>query len=170
MDLVTPEFSLVIWMTITFGILVFILGKFAWKPILGSLKEREESITSALKSAEEAKIQMAKMQSDNEAMMQEARIERDNLLKEARQIKDQIIAEAKTIASSESAKLLERAQEEISKSKNQAVQELKTYIAGITIELTEKILQKELSKEGEHTRIIEAHLNELENNKSARLN
>lgn len=170
MDLVTPEFSLVIWMSITFGILVFILGKFAWKPILSGLKERESTIENALKSAEEAKNQIAQMKADNEALLQEARVERDAILKEARQMKEQIIAEAKKSAETEGAKLIERANQEINKSKYAAMNELKNQIAGFSVELTQKLLQKELESNDEQKRIIDAHLNDLETKQSASLN
>lgn len=170
MDLVTPEFSLVIWMTITFGILLFILGKFAWKPILNSLKEREDSIESALRSAEEAKEQMAQMKSDNEALLQEARAQRDTILNEAKQIKEQMISEAKKNAEAEGARILERAQSEIQKSKNEAIAALKSQIAGFSIELTEKLLHKELSNTDAHQSLIESHLKDFEVQKSASQN
>jgi F-type H+-transporting ATPase subunit b len=170
MDLVTPEFSLVIWMTITFGILVFILGKFAWKPILNALKERENSIESALKTAEEAKAQIAQMKSDNEALLKEAREERDVILKEAKQMKDQIIAEAKKSAESEGNKIIERANAEIMKSKNAAIDELKSQIAGFSIDLTQKLLKKELENNNEQKRLIDAHIKDLEVKQSASLN
>ncbi|MCO6494604.1 MAG: F0F1 ATP synthase subunit B [Bacteroidetes bacterium] len=170
MDLVTPEFSLVIWMTISFGALVFILGKFAWKPILKSLKDREESIESALKSAEEAKLQMAQMKSDNEALLQEARKEREIILKEAKQMKEQIIAEAKKSAETEGAKLIERANQEIAKSKNVAIEELKSQIAGFSIELAEKLINKELASNEEQKRLIENHIKDLEIKQTATQN
>lgn len=167
MDLVTPEFSLVIWMTITFGILVFILGKFAWKPILNSLKERETSIETALKSAEEAKAQIAQMKSDNEALLQQARVERDEILKEAKQMKDQIVSEAKKSAEIEGTKLIERANQEIAKSKNAAIDELKSQIAGFSIELTQKLLKKELESNDEQKRLIDSHIKDLESKQTA---
>ncbi|MBX2985382.1 MAG: F0F1 ATP synthase subunit B [Bacteroidia bacterium] len=170
MDLVTPEFSLVIWMTISFGALVFILGKFAWKPILKSLKDREESIDSALKSAEEAKAQMAQMKSDNEALLHEARTERESILKEAKQMKEQIITEAKKSAEIEGAKLIERANQEIMKSKNAAIEELKSQIAGFSIELTEKLLNKELASTDEQKRLIDNHIKDLEVKQTASQN
>lgn len=170
MDLVTPEFSLVIWMTITFGTLVFILGKFAWKPIMKSLKEREDTIESALKSAEEAKTQIAQMKSDNEALLQQARAERETILKEAKQMKEQIIDEAKKSAEVEGAKLIERANQEIAKSKNAAIDELKSQIAGFSIELTEKLLNKELASNDEQKRLIDNHLKDIEVKQTASLN
>jgi F-type H+-transporting ATPase subunit b len=170
MDLVTPEFSLVIWMLISFSILVFILGKFAWKPILNALKERENSIESALQSAEEAKAEMSKLKSDNESLIQEARLERDNMLKEARAMKDNIIAEAKKAAEEESAKMIQRANEEINKSKMAAIGELKSQVAGIAIDISEKLLNKELKSSEEQERLIQQHIQDFESKQSASLN
>jgi F-type H+-transporting ATPase subunit b len=167
MELVTPQFGLVIWMTITFSLLVFILGKFAWKPIMKSIREREDSISSALQSAEEAKAMMAQMKTDNEAMKQQARVERDDILKEAKLMREQMISEAKKNAEMEGQKLLNRAQEDIIKSKNEAMKELTSYVAGITIELTQKILEKELTNKDEQHRLIQSHLQDIGKTQSA---
>ena len=170
MNLIIPEFGLVIWMTITFSILLFILGKFAWKPILRAIREREDSIESALKAAVEAKEQMAKMQSDNEALLKEARVEREQILKEARQMKDQIIAQAKNTAQEEGAKLIDRANQEINKNKQAAIDELKAQVAALSIEIAEKLVSQKLENSGEQDKLIAEHMNQIANSKSASLN
>src|SRR5471032_1236383 len=108
MELVTPQIGLVFWTTVSFLILLFILGKYAWKPILASVTEREQSIEAALSRAEAAKEEMARLTNENEALLKEARIERDNILREAKKVKDQIISEAKEIANKEGARLIEK--------------------------------------------------------------
>src|SRR4051812_30871853 len=125
MELVKPAFGLVFWMVVSFGIIFFILKKFAWKPILTMLTEREESIQNALDSAKKAKEEMLALQAGNEKILQEAKIERDKLLKEARDIKDSIILEAKTTANKEADRLLAIARENIQNEKAAAITELK---------------------------------------------
>ena len=106
MDLVTPGIGLVFWTTLTFLLVVFLLIKFAWKPVLGMINERNKSIEDSLKLAETTKAEMAKLQADNEKLLAEARKERDNLLKEAREMKDQMIAQAKADATVEANKIM----------------------------------------------------------------
>jgi len=125
MELVKPEFGLVFWMTLSFLIVVFILSKFAWGPILNSLKERETSIEDALNAAKKAKDEVANMKAENEALLQEARQERDRMMKEARDTKDAIVAEARSKAKSESDRLLAMARESIQNEKMAAITELK---------------------------------------------
>ena len=113
MKLVTPDFGLVIWMTLTFLTVLFLLSKFAWKPILKMISEREKTIEDALLSAEKAKEEMAKLTANNELLIKEAQAERDALLKMARDTKDQIINEARDKASKEAERLIEVARETI---------------------------------------------------------
>ncbi|MBL7893072.1 MAG: F0F1 ATP synthase subunit B, partial [Bacteroidia bacterium] len=117
MELVKPAFGLIFWMFISFGIIVFILKKYAWSPILGMLKEREDGIQNALDAAKKAKEEMASLQSNNERIISEAKAERDKLLKEAREMKDSIIAEAKAKAGKEGEKLMSAARESINNEK-----------------------------------------------------
>src|SRR6185436_13934237 len=109
MKLVTPDIGLLFWMLVSFGIVLFLLKKYAWKPILSSLKEREESIAEALNTAKKAKEEMTALKADNERLLNEARLERDKMLKEARDTKDAIIAEAKGKAQAEANKIMSSA-------------------------------------------------------------
>ena len=147
MDLISPGFGLVVWSTVSFLIVLFLLTKFAWKPILASLKEREVSIETALSAAEKAKQEMAALTADNEKLLQQAKIERDAILKEAREAKDSIIAEAKNKATTEANKLVAAARDAINNEKMAAVTELKNQAAGLAIEISEKFLRSKLKDE-----------------------
>jgi len=144
MELVTPGVGLVFWMTLSFSIVLFILKRFAWKPILDTLKERDNSIAEALSAAEKARTEIDELKSDNEKVMQEARIERDKLLKEARDIKEETINEAKNKAKKEADKILLDARESIKNEKMAAITELKNQVANLSIKIAEKILKQEL--------------------------
>jgi F-type H+-transporting ATPase subunit b len=145
MDLITPSIGLIFWNTVVFVVLLFLLNKFAWKPILGAVKKREESINNALAAAEDAKAEMAKLQSQNEALLQEARIERDQMLKDARDSRERMIAEAKSKASEEADRMIAAARESIRNEKLAAITELKNQVAVLSLEIAEKILRQELS-------------------------
>ena len=135
MDLITPEFGLVFWTLITFLVLLFILKKFAWKPILGAVSEREEGIKDALASAVEARKEMENLQADNERILKEARAEREALLKEARELKSKMIDDAKQDAKSEASKLVAQAQAAIEAEKKAAIADLKSQVAQISISM-----------------------------------
>ena len=154
MELVKPEIGLIFWMAISFLIILGLLRKFAWKPILGMIKEREQSIENALASAEKAKEEMKTLQSDNERILAEARSERDALLKEAREIKEKLIADAKATASKEGERLLAAARENIRNEKNAAITELKNQVASLSIEIAEKILKSELSSDEKQKTLV----------------
>ena len=145
MALVTPAIGLMFWTCVVFVLLLVLLKKFAWKPILDAVDERNESIDNALKAADKAKEEMAALNADNERILIEARKERDLLLKEAREIKENIITEAKEIAVSEADKIIISAKEQINNDKMKAITELKNQVAELSIEMTEKILKSELS-------------------------
>lgn len=157
MELVTPGIGLIFWMVVSFSIILYLLKKFAWKPILKALKEREDTIDNSLKSAEKAKEEMGKMKADNERVMKEAKNERDNLLKDARQVKEKIIEEAKAKANMEAEKIFEDAQTKIENEKISAIGEIKNQIAEFSVEIAEKILKKKLEK----TKDQQDHINEL---------
>jgi F-type H+-transporting ATPase subunit b len=161
MELVTPGIGLVFWMLLSFSIVLFILKKFAWKPILKMIKDREESIDSALKMADKAKEEMTKLQSDNERIIAEARKERDNLLKEAREIKEKIIADAKNQAGVEANKLIENAKTSIHSEKMAALSEIKNQIAFLSVDIAEKILKKELSSDSRQKEYIESLIKDV---------
>ncbi|MCC7532634.1 MAG: F0F1 ATP synthase subunit B [Bacteroidia bacterium] len=144
MELVTPSLGLVVWSTLSFLILMFLLTKFAWKPITAALKEREESIEGALKQAEIAREQMQALKNDNERLLNEARAERDRLLKEAGEMKDQILAKAKNDAKAEGDKMIAAAKDAIEREKLTAMNQLKTQVAILSVEMAEKVLRKQL--------------------------
>lgn len=155
MKLVTPDIGLLFWMIVSFGIVLFLLKKFAWKPILASLKAREESISEALNTAKKAKEEMASLKADNEKLIQQARAERDAMLKEARDTKDAIIAESKSKAQAEANKIMASARETINTEKNAAIAELKNQVASMSIDIAEKILRQELSRDEKQKSLME---------------
>lgn len=161
MELVTPSIGLVFWSTISFLILMFLLTKFAWKPITAALKEREESIEGALKQAEAAREQMQALKNDNERLLNEARAERDRLLKEAGEIKDQILAKAKSDAKAEGDKLIANAKEAINLEKVNAMNQLKEQVAVLSIDMAEKILRKQLAERGQHEAFVNDNLKSI---------
>lgn len=164
MELVTPEIGLIVWTTITFLILLILLRKFAWKPILGAVKSREESIENALKSAEKAREEMEQLKSDNERIIKEARAERDEMLKEAREIKEKIISDAKDKASAEADKIIENAREQIENEKMAAITDLKNQVAQMSINIAEKILRKELDNKQNQEQLVENQLEDFKLN------
>jgi F-type H+-transporting ATPase subunit b len=147
MEKLISEFSigLFFWQTIIFILLIFLLKKYAWKPILDAVNEREEGIKNALLSAEKAKEEMASLQSDNEETLKKARAERDSLLKEAREIKQQLIDDAKNEAQSEAKKIISQAQETIQNEKKAVISDLKNQVAYLSIDIAEKVLKEKLS-------------------------
>jgi F-type H+-transporting ATPase subunit b len=153
--LIQPEIGLIFWMTLSFLTVMFILKKFAWKPILKALSDREENIEEALNTAKKAKEEMIALKSDNERLLNEARAERDTMLKEARDTKDAIIAEAKGKAQSEAAKIMSSAREAINNEKMAAITELKNQVAKMSIEIAEKILRHELSHDEKQKALME---------------
>lgn len=161
MDLVTPGIGLVFWTTVVFVILFVLLAKFAWKPILGAIKEREQSIESALAAAENAKAEMQKLKSDNEQILMQARNERDALLKDARETREKMISEAKAIAASESEKMLAAARINILNEKTAAIAELKNQVATLSIEIAEKILKSELSSDEKQNTLVNNMLKDV---------
>ena len=144
MELVTPEIGLIFWTTVVFSLLLVVLKKYAWKPILSAVDERNKSIEEALRAADKAKEEMLSLNADNERILMEAKKERDILLKEGREIKDSIIAEAKDKAKVDAEKILTTAKEQIINEKMKAITELKNQVANLSIEIAEKILKSEL--------------------------
>ena len=161
MELVTPAIGLVFWATVCFLIVLFILGKFAWKPILAAISEREKSIESALSMAEAAKEEMARLTSENDELLKQARIERDEILREARKMKDQIVNEAKEAAQSEGAKMIEKARIEINSQKAIAMADVKNQVASLSIEIAEKILRKQFEDHKKQDALVTDLLKEV---------
>jgi F-type H+-transporting ATPase subunit b len=145
MELLTPSPGLIVWMLLVFGILVFFLAKFAWKPILTALKEREDSIESALRMAEETRAEMAKLKADNDRIIAEARLERDKIIREAKNASDNMIAEAREKAIAEGNKIIADTREAIQQERVAMVAQMKKDVAAFSIEIAEKILRKELN-------------------------
>jgi F-type H+-transporting ATPase subunit b len=164
MDLLTPNLGLFLWNLLAFLILFFILKKTAWKPILKSLKEREEGIAGSLATAEKLKAEMAEMKSENEALLAKAREERALLLKEARDTKDKIIGEAKEQAKLEAGKIMTDARAAIEQQKMAALTDVKNQVGNLVIEVAEKILRRELANKGEQENYIRQLSNEVKLN------
>jgi F-type H+-transporting ATPase subunit b len=155
MELVNPGIGLIFWMTVAFAAILYILGKFAWKPILKALKERETSIEVALNAAERAKEEMKQMQFSNEQLLKEAKNERDAILAQARKIKDSIIEESKIKAHEEANRIIISAKASIENEKMSAITDLKNQIGLLALEIARKILVRELSdpeKQGDYIR------------------
>jgi F-type H+-transporting ATPase subunit b len=145
MSLVTPAIGLMFWTCIIFILLVLVLKKFAWKPILSAVDQRNESISNSLLAAEKARDEIASLTANNEQIIAQAKMDRDALLKEARDMKNEIILHAKDTASKEADKIITSAKEQIFNEKMKALTELKNQVAAISIEMAEKVLGSELS-------------------------
>ncbi|PHS53264.1 MAG: ATP synthase F0 subunit B [Lutibacter sp.] len=163
MDKLIEQFSLGLffWQTILFIALVLLLKKFAWKPILNAVNEREEGIKNALDEAENARKEMQNLTADNERILKEARIERDTLLKEAREMKESIVAEAKEEAQVQANKVVEQAQATIQSEKQAAITDLKNQVAELSIRIAEKVVRRELSDKDKQTKLVEEMLKEV---------
>lgn len=158
------SFGLFIWQIVIFVGLIFLLKKFAWKPILDAVNEREEGIKNALLSAENAKKEMQNLQASNERTLQEARLERDTMLKEAREIKEKMIADAKEEANTQGLRMIEQAKTAIESEKNAAMAELKAHVSTLSIEIAEKLLKEELSNKDSQMKLVEKMLGDAKLN------
>lgn len=162
--LLNPASGLLFWTFVAFGVVFFILAKFAWPAIIKGLRDRENSIAESLESAEKLKVEMAQMKSDNEALLAKAREERALLLKEAKETKDKIISEAKEEAKAQAAKILADANASIHQQKMAALTDLKNQIGNLVIETSEKVLRKELSNKAEQENYIKTLAGEVKLN------
>ncbi len=156
-----PGIGLIFWMTLVFSLLLILLKKFAWKPIMDSLKEREQDISSSLAMAKQTKNEMKQLQADNEKLLKQARVERDVILSEAKTTKDQIINEAKDRAQTEADRIVEAARVNIENEKRTALSEIKTQVAELSIDIAEKVLKAELSNKAEQSKLVEKQLENL---------
>jgi len=163
MEKLIEDFSLGLffWMAVLFLALLFLLRKFAWRPILDSVNEREEGIKNALASAEDAKKEMQNLQASNEQLLKEARAERDALMKEAREIKDKMIGDAKEEAKEVAAKLIQNAQASIEQEKQAALSELKHQVAELSIGIAETVVKKELASKDDQLKLVEGLLEDV---------
>lgn len=164
MDLITPAFGLIFWQTIIFLIVLFVLGKFAWKPILGALQSREDSIDEALKSAEKAKEDMANLKTDNEKLLAEAKLERDKMLKAAAKLGEDLKDQAKEDARLIGDKMIDDAKASIESEKNEAIKEIKDQVVELSIQITEKLLKKNLSDDKSQQELIKGYMKDIKLN------
>lgn len=160
MDLVTPDVGLLFWTFISFAVLFFILKKFAWKPIVGAVSDREQSIKDALAAAENAKMEMENLTADNERILKEARAEREAMIKEARELKTKMISDAKDEAKVTADKMITQAQDAIENEKKSAMAELKSQVASLSVEIAEKVVKQELSNKDKQLKLVEDMLEE----------
>lgn len=161
MELLLPDTGLFIFQVLAFVLLLFVLGKFAWKPILAGLKEREETIENALKSAEQAKEEMQALQADNEKLLAEARAERDSLLKEALNAATKIKEEAKAETSKITARMIEDAKASIENEKRAALADVKTQVAALSLDITEKVLRTQLGEKKAQETLVDEYVKDL---------
>ncbi|MBN2611807.1 MAG: F0F1 ATP synthase subunit B [Bacteroidales bacterium] len=164
MELITPSLGTIFWMSIAFFIVLFILKKYAWRPILGFLKERENSIQDALLSAQKAKEEMSKLVADNEKIIAEAKNERDKIIIEARELKESIINDARNNALEEARKMIDTAKQSIKKEKETAINEIKEQIITLSVDIAGKILQQKLTESPEQKEFIEKSLRDIKLN------
>lgn len=164
MDLLTPGTGLILWQTFVFLLLVFLLAIFAWKPILSSLKEREESIQQALDSAEKAKIEMAALKSDNEKLLREAREERDKILREAREAANRMHDQAQADAKKNADKIIEDAKAIIQTEKNAALRDVKAQVAMFSLEIAEKLIKNNLKDDKAQKELADTFIKDLKLN------
>ena len=158
------SFGLFIWQVVIFVGLIFLLKKFAWKPILDAVNEREQGIKNALESAENARNEMQNLQADNQRILQEARAERDAMLKDAREMKEKMVADAKTEAQEQGQKMIDQAKAAIESEKNAAMADLKSQVATLSLSIAEKILKDELSNTASQTKLVDQLLGDVKLN------
>jgi len=161
MALVSPGIGLIFWMTISFLIVLYLLRKYAWKPILSGIEARNDSIDEALKSAERARQEMENLKSENEKLLDEARLEREKLLKDAMAIADNIKEQAKQEAEKISQKIVDDARVSIENEKQQALKEVKNQVVKFSLEIAEKLIKKNLSQKEEQKKLVDEFVKDL---------
>jgi F-type H+-transporting ATPase subunit b len=160
MELLTPNVGLLAWMLIVFGLLFFLLSKFAWKPIVAGLKEREESIDSALRMAEETRAEMAALKADNDKAKAEARAERDSILKEAKETANKMVADAKEAARLAGEAEINKASEAIRGERIALMAQMRKDVSELSVEIAEKILRRELADKSASEKLVSSLLSE----------
>lgn len=164
MDLILPDFGLLFWTGLVFCLLLFLLAKFAWKPILNAVNEREQKIAESLELADKTKAEMQLLHSENEKFMKEARAERDNMIKEAKETAIQMVDTAKNTAKIEAAKIVENAKASIASEKAAAILELKSQVAGFSLDIAEKIVRTDLANDEKQKSLANKLADELNRN------
>ncbi|MCF8335811.1 MAG: F0F1 ATP synthase subunit B [Bacteroidales bacterium] len=161
MELIRPDFGLLFWMLVSFGIVLLILRAFAWKPILNALKNREKTIQERLEVARNAKKELAEIEFGNERIIALAKTERANILREAQETKNKIIEEAREEARKEASKIIEQANKRVEKQKKEAEEDIKNQIAGLSVQIAEKVLKERLSDDQRQKEYINSLVNEI---------
>jgi F-type H+-transporting ATPase subunit b len=164
MELLTPGTGLILWQLIVFVLLVFLLAKLAWKPIISSLKERELSIQEALDTAEKARLEMSRLKSDNENLLKQAREEREKILREAREASNRMKEEAQVEAKKSADRIVEDARAAIQAEKNTALREVKSLVANLSLEVAGKILQRNLADDKAQKSLTQEYIKDLKLN------
>lgn len=163
-EFVSQGLGLLFWNSITFLTVLLILAKFAWKPIMGSIKERENSISDALNAADKAKADIANLQAENEKMLESARLEREKIVREAQAVANNIVAEAKEKATLESNRLIESAKSIINNEKHAAILEVKNHAAVLSVEIAEMLVRRSLNNDGSQTQLVQEYIKEAKMN------
>ncbi len=158
MDLLTPEFGTIIWTLIVFSLVVFILGRYAWKPMLNALKQRDNTIAESLQAAEKAKREVGQLQLESEKLMAQAKVERDKMLQEARELKESVMIDAREQAKKEGLKMIEDARQAIKTERAAAIQDIKNQVSELSVAISEKVLLHELSDPAKQKELIEKSL------------
>ncbi|MCW0481640.1 F0F1 ATP synthase subunit B [Gaoshiqia sediminis] len=161
MGFVTPDYGTIFWMVIVFGITLYILKRFAWKPILNALKNREASIYEALTAADQARKEVAGLKADHDKIIAEARREKEIILREATNIKDKIVAEAKAQANAEGLKVIQSAREQIEAEKQEAIKDMKKQVVELSVMVAEKIIRKEMKEHKDQEALVNELLKDL---------
>ncbi|MGB1102354.1 MAG: F0F1 ATP synthase subunit B [Crocinitomicaceae bacterium] len=161
MDLVTPAVGQIFWAGLIFLILLFVLKKFAWKPMLTAVNEREESIKASIELAEKTKAEMEAMKAQNEDLLKEARVERDKMIREASETAKKLIEEAKEEGKAQQNKIVADAQKVINSEKAAAIAELKTQVASLSLEIAEKVIKGELASSDKQKALAEEIANDI---------
>ncbi len=161
MNLITPEFGLLFWQTITFLVLLLLLGRFAWKPIMSSLREREETIEGALRSAELARQEMTKLRADNERLLDEARAERDAMMRKAQQTADAIVEEAKNKAAAESNRIVESARAAIQSERQAAIDDIRRQVATLSVDIAEKVIRRQINSDPQQRQLVDQFVKDI---------
>jgi len=165
-SLTSPAIGTIFWAVLIFTLFFLILAKFAWKPILSALRQRDDMIKGSLEAAEKARKDMLQLQSDNEAVLKKAREEREDILREARDVRDKLIAEAKGRATQEASKIVENAKAGIEREKAKALSEIHDQLATLSVEIASKLLGEKLSRTGEQEKLINKYIEDINLNKN----
>jgi F-type H+-transporting ATPase subunit b len=164
MELVSPDVGTIFWMLVMFIIVLVILKKFAWKPILNALDKREKSIEESLRSADRARKEMEQLKADNEKILAEARMERDGMLKETKQTSEKILKEARDKAGVEAKRMIDAAREQIENEKVSAVAELRKQVAELSVDIAEKILREKLKDDKQQKELMDKLMKDVKLN------